>query len=88
MVVGLILSIALLFAFPYILKLMNIDITNSYSPKQVFVRAGELLQKLTGLKEVIQKSQLDNQYRGNLYYKTTDGSSTDMTLPSSSEPQQ
>lgn len=88
MVIGLILSIALLFAFPYVLKLMNIDVSNSYSPKQVFVRAGELLQKLTGLKEVIQKSQEDNQYRGNLYYKTTPDTLPSDTLPSDAEPQQ
>jgi hypothetical protein len=50
---------------------MNVPNYNVYSPKNIFNRAGTVLGSLFKLGDVVKKSQLNNQYNGNMYYDTT-----------------
>jgi hypothetical protein len=71
MIIGVILTIILLFFVPTVLKRMNVPDYDIYSPKNIFSRAGNVMTSLFKLGNVDQKSQLNNEYRGNMYYDTT-----------------
>jgi len=71
MIIGIVLTILLLFLVPTVLKWMNVPNHDIYTPRNVFDKAGDVLNSIFRLGNTIQKSQLENQYRGNMYYDTT-----------------
>lgn len=68
MVIGVILCIALLISFPYVLKSMNVELSEEYSTKQVFNKAWELFRKVFEVGSMIKDAQKENEFRGQLYY--------------------
>ncbi|MFA7298116.1 MAG: hypothetical protein WC010_00515 [Candidatus Absconditabacterales bacterium] len=79
MIIGVILTIVLLFLVPVVLRVMKVSKYEVYTPSNIFSRAGELVNGLFNLGNVIKQSQESNQYRGDLYYDTN--GSTNTTLP-------
>ncbi len=71
MIIGIILTIILLFLVPSVLKWMNVPNAEVYTPKVIFNKAGDVLKVLFKVGDVVKKSQTDNQYRGDMYYDTT-----------------
>ncbi|MFA7718184.1 MAG: hypothetical protein WC875_05715 [Candidatus Absconditabacterales bacterium] len=71
MIIGVILTIVLLFLVPTVLKWMNVPKYNVYTPKNIFNKAGGVVNYIFNLGNVIKESQLQNEYRGNMYYDTT-----------------
>ncbi|MCK9466984.1 MAG: hypothetical protein M0P94_01520 [Candidatus Absconditabacterales bacterium] len=69
MIVGIFLSVLLLFMFPLIFKRVGLDNHEEYTAKNIFNKAGELINKTFHLKDIIKDSQKKNQYEGNLYYE-------------------
>lgn len=82
MIVGALLSLLLLFCIPTVLRAMNVPSYDTYTPKRIFVRAGELLNYVVKLGNVVKKSQESNQYQGQPYYNPD--SSSQQTAPSTS----
>ena len=78
MIIGIIFTIVLMFIFPLIFKWMNVKWYENYSARNIFNRSWELIKYVFTLGDVIQESQKDMQYRGQLYYDTT----TDPITPS------
>lgn len=72
MVIGIILTVFLLFFFPIILKGMKVQWAEQYNARNIVNKASDLLKKVMQVKDVINQSQTENQYRGDLYYDTTD----------------
>jgi hypothetical protein len=70
MIIGVVLTIVLLFLVPVVLRLMKVPKYDIYTPANIFGRAGELVNGLFNLGNVIKQSQENNEYRGNLYYDT------------------
>jgi len=70
MIIGVILTIVLLFLVPVVLRVMKVSKYEVYTPSNIFSRAGELVNGLFNLGNVIKQSQESNQYRGDLYYDT------------------
>lgn len=68
MIMGIFLTVFLLFTFPLIFKWMWIENPEEYSAKSIFNKAWELLNKSLQIKDVILESQKENQYDGDLYY--------------------
>ena len=68
MVIWVILSIGLLISFPYVLKSMNVELTEDYSTKKVFNKAWELFKKIFEITRIVKESQLENEFRWNMYY--------------------
>lgn len=71
MLIGVILTVILLFLFPTIFRLMNVPSYDIYTPKNIFNKAGELINQAFKLGDIIKQSQKNNEFRGNLYYDTT-----------------
>lgn len=71
MIIGIILTMFLLFIIPTVLKFMNVPQYDLYTPKNIFNKAGTLLNQAFKLGDVIKESQSNNEYRGNMYYDTT-----------------
>lgn len=71
MIIWVILTIILLFFVPTVLKRMNVPDYDVYSPRNIFTRVGTVISSVFKLWDVIQNSQLNNQYNGNMYYDTT-----------------
>lgn len=69
MIVGIFLSVLLLFMFPLIFKRVGLDNYEEYTAKNIFNKAWELINKTFHLKDIIKDSQKKNQYEGNLYYE-------------------
>lgn len=69
MIIGVVLTIALLFLIPTVLKWMKVPEYNTYTPKNIFSRAGQLVNLAFGLGDVIKQSQEGSEYRGDMYYK-------------------
>jgi hypothetical protein len=65
------LTIVLLFLVPTVLMWMNVPKYDVYTPKNIFNKAGTVVNYLFKLGNVVQKSQIQNQYRGNMYFDTT-----------------
>jgi formate hydrogenlyase subunit 3/multisubunit Na+/H+ antiporter MnhD subunit len=74
MIIGVILTIVLLFLIPVVLKRMKVPKYDVYSPTNIFSRAGELITGLFSLGNVIKQSQQNSQYRGELYDGNVDSS--------------
>lgn len=72
MVIGIILTVFLLFFFPMILKGMKVQWSEEYTASRIVNKASDLLKKLMQVKEVVKNSQEENQYRGDLYYDVDD----------------
>lgn len=68
MIIGVILTIVLLFLVPTILRWMKVPSYDIYTPTNVFGRAGELINGLFDLGDIIKESQENSQYRGEMYY--------------------
>ena len=75
MIIGVILTIVLLFLVPLVLKVMKVPEYNIYTPVNVFGRAGELVNWLFNLGNVIKKSQQNSQYNGQIYDTPSSSSS-------------
>ena len=71
MLIGVILTILLLFLIPTLLRLMNVKKYDVYTPTNIFNRAGQLVNWLFNLGNIIKESQKNNEYLGNPYYDTT-----------------
>ncbi len=71
MIVGVILTIILLFLIPSVLKRMNVSNSDVYSPKNIFNKAWTVMTTVFDIGNFIKKSQVNNQYNGNMYYPTT-----------------
>lgn len=69
MIMGIFLTVFLLFMFPTIFKRVWLDNYEEYSAKNIFNKAWELLNKTLQIKDIVKKSQKENQYRDNLYYE-------------------
>lgn len=80
MIIGVILTILLLFLIPTVLRLMKVPQYDVYTPKNIFSRAGELINGLFNLGDIIKQSQENSEYRGDMYYKldTSSPSSQDI----------
>lgn len=85
MIIGVILTVVLLFSFPFLFKIMSVPDYAKYTPQNILGRAGELINGAFRLWDFIKKSQVDNQYRGNLYYDTNPNSSIDTNTPSATD---
>ena len=79
MIIGVILSILLLILVPVVLKRMKIPKYNEYTAPKVFSRAGELVNRVFNLGNVIKQSQKNSEYKGQLYQNID--SSSDSQLP-------
>ncbi|MCX6823737.1 MAG: hypothetical protein NT085_01285 [candidate division SR1 bacterium] len=75
MIIGVILTVLLLFLVPLVLRLMKVPKYDVYTPVNVFGRAGELVNGLFGLGNVIKQSQQNSQYNGQLYDSNVDSTS-------------
>lgn len=69
MIIGVVLTIVLLFLIPTVLKWMKVPEYDTYTPKNIFSRAGQLVSMLFDLGDIIQQSQEGSEYRGDMYYK-------------------
>lgn len=67
MIIGVILTIVLLFLVPVVLRIMKVPKYNLYTPANIFSKAGTLVTGLFNLGNVIKQSQQSSQYRGELY---------------------
>lgn len=76
MIMGIILTIVLLFFFPLIFKFMNVQWYEIYSARNIFNKSWELIKSVSGLWNIIRESQQDMKYRGQLYYDTDSSSSS------------
>ncbi len=68
MIMGIFLTVFLLFVFPLAFKRMGLENYEEYSAKNIFNKAWELLEKTFQIKDIIKESQEENQYRDQLYY--------------------
>ena len=75
MIIGVILTIVLLFLVPLVLRVMKVPEYNVYTPVNVFGRAGELVNGLFNLGNVIKQSQQNSQYNGQIYDTPSSSSS-------------
>ena len=71
MIIGVILTIVLLFLVPTVLRWMNVPDYTIYSPRNIFGKAGDIMNSVFRLGNIVQKSQLNNQYNGNMYFDST-----------------
>jgi len=83
MIIGVILTIVLLLLVPLVLKRMKVPKYDVYTPTNIFSRAGELVNGLFNLGNVIQKSQQNSQYNGQLYQNITPSSDTTQPITNS-----
>jgi hypothetical protein len=63
MIIGVILTIVLLFLVPVVLRRMKVPEYNLYTPPKIFGRAGDLVNGLFNLGNVIKQSQTNSEYR-------------------------
>ena len=69
MILGIFLSVFLLFMFPLIFKRVGLDNHEEYTAKNIFNQAWTIINKTFQLKDIVRESQKKNQYDGNLYYE-------------------
>lgn len=81
MIIGMIMTVLLLFLVSPILKLMHVPQYTTYTSKNVINKAGDVLEYIFKLGNVIKKSQEESQYRGQMYFDTT----PDLQEPSSTD---
>lgn len=80
MIVGVILTIFLLFLVPLALRLMNVPKYDVYTPVNVFGRAGDLINWLFNLGNVIKESQQNSELKWQ-FYQNTNSSTTESPAP-------
>lgn len=68
MIIGIFLTVALLFLFPLIFKWVWLENYEKYSAKSIFSKAWEIISSLFDLKDIIRESQEQNKYNWQLYY--------------------
>ncbi len=68
MILGLFFTVMILFISPTLLKFMNLQGAEKYTPTAVFTYMGKIISRITGLGNVIIESQKMNEFNGNLYY--------------------
>lgn len=68
MILGMFFTVMLLFVSPTLLKFMNVQGADKYTPKAIFTYMGKILGHIGKLWNVIKESQTANQYNGTLYY--------------------
>lgn len=71
MIIGVIMTVLLLFLISPVLSLMNVPQHSMYNSKNIVNKAWDVLQYLFKLGNVIKKSQQESQYRGDMYFDTT-----------------
>ena len=76
MVIGIILCIWLLVSFPYVIKSMNVELSEEYSTKKVFNKAGELFKKIFEVWKIVKEWQMENEFRWNPFYEINSQSSS------------
>lgn len=81
MIIWVILTILLLFLVPVVLRRMKVPEYDLYTPKNVFSRAGELVNWLFNLGNIIQKSQQNSQYNGQIYDTINPSSNSQVSQP-------
>lgn len=85
MIIGVILTIFLLFLVPLVLKWMKVPKYDVYTPANVFSRAGELVNGLFNLGNIIKQSQESSQYNGQIYDTITPASDIELSEPITSD---
>lgn len=78
MIIGLFLTIMLLFVGPTILRYTGLQGAENYKVANIFTTVGKIFRQIGSLGNIIKESQLDNQYRGLPFQDT------DVALPSAS----
>ncbi|PZM87566.1 MAG: hypothetical protein DLD55_00600 [candidate division SR1 bacterium] len=68
MILGMFFTVMLLFVSPTLLKFMNVQGADKYTPKAIFTYMGKILGHIGKLGNIIRESQTANQYNGTLYY--------------------
>lgn len=85
MIIGVILTIFLLVMVPVVLRLMKVPKYDLYTPINVFGRAGELVNGLFNLGNIVKQSQENSQYKGQLFDTINPSSSqTPQPIPNTS----
>ena len=72
MILWIFLTITFLFVFPIIFRLAWLDNPEVYTAKNIFNKAWDILSNVFKIKDVVRESQLDSQYRGDLYIDIDD----------------
>lgn len=85
MIIGVILTILLLFLVPLVLKWMKVPKYDVYTPVNVFSRAGELVNGLFNLGNIIKQSQESSQYKGQIYDTIPPSSDIPLSEPITSD---
>ena len=85
MIIGVILTIVLLFLIPVVLRRMKVPQYDTYTPKNIFSKAGELTTGLFNLGDIIKQSQEQSEYRGQFYQNITPSSEGNLPEPISSD---
>jgi hypothetical protein len=85
MIIGVLIFIGLLISFPYVLRSMDVELTEDYSIKKVFVRAWDLFSQIFEIWWMIKEAQKENEYRGTLFYDLNNSTNTNTKTPSSLE---
>jgi len=81
MIIWVVLTIFLLFLVPTVLKWMKVPEYDLYTPTNIFSRAGELINGLFNLGNVIKQSQEKSQYNGQLYDGNVNSSNSELPQP-------
>ena len=70
MIIGIFLTVILLFLFPLIFKWIWLEGYERYTAKSIFNKAWDIIKGAFKLKDVIKESQEQNKYNWQLYYET------------------
>lgn len=68
MILGLFLTVMLLFMAPALLRFMHLQGAERYTAKAVFTYMGKILGHIGRLGNFVKETQVNNQYNGELYY--------------------
>lgn len=68
MIIWLTLTILILFLFPFVLQWMKLPNSDTFNANNIFAKAWEIIEWTFSFKDVVQESQIKNQYEWNLYY--------------------
>jgi formate hydrogenlyase subunit 3/multisubunit Na+/H+ antiporter MnhD subunit len=68
MIIWIILTVALLYLFPFIFKVIGLENYEKYNAKNIFNKAWTILTNIFEIKDVIKDTQELNKYNGQLYY--------------------
>jgi len=72
MIIGIFLTIILLYLFPLIFRLVWLENYEKYKAKSIFNKASSILSSVFSLKDVIKESQEIDMYNWQLYYDKSD----------------